>query len=193
MENANAKVTLEGTVNITGGFGLYGRGGTVDASRLSPDSKIVLGAGKSAIYDEYKYTITGVTEELRSCFTLSNYAPTSSYKPENYRLVYDAEAQTLKIEEVETHYDKDSKVELTVSSSKCAFASGEPATLYAYWNTNDSACTLESYQWYAVDANGKKTSIPGATERTYTTDTLTPGTHKFTAAAYYTVTNSNRT
>ena len=193
LENANAKVTLEGTVNITGGFGLYGRGGTVDTSRLSPDSKIVLGAGKSAIYDEYKYTITGVTEELRSCFTLSNYAPTSSYKPENYRLVYDAEAQTLKIEEVETHYDKDSKVELTVSSSKYAFASGEPATLYAYWNTNDSACTLESYQWYAVDANGKKTSIPGATERTYTTDTLTPGTHKFTAVAYYTVTNSNRT
>ena len=193
LENANAKVTLEGTVNITGGFGLYGRGGTVDASKLSPDSKIVLGAGKSAIYDEYKYTITGVTEELRSCFTLSNYAPTSSYKPENYRLVYDAEAQTLKIEEVETHYDKDSKVELTVSSSKYVFASGEPATLYAYWNTNDSACTLESYQWYAVDANGKKTSIPGATERTYTTDTLTPGTHKFTAVAYYTVTNSNRT
>ena len=193
LENSNAKVTLEGTVNITGGFGLYGRGGTVDASKLSPDSKIVLGAGKSAIYDEYKYTITGVTEELRSCFTLSNYAPTSSYKPENYRLVYDAEAQTLKIEEVETHYDKDSKVELTVSSSKYAFASGEPATLYAYWNTNDSACTLESYQWYAVDANGKKTSIPGATERTYTTDTLTPGTHKFTAVAYYTVTNSNRT
>lgn len=193
LENANAKVTLEGTVNITGGFGLYGRGGTVDASKLSPDSKIVLGAGKSAIYDEYKYTITGVTEELRSCFTLSNYAPTSSYKPENYRLVYDAEAQTLKIEEVETHYDKDSKVERTVSSSKYAFASGEPATLYAYWNTNDSACTLESYQWYAVDANGKKTSIPGATERTYTTDTLTPGTHKFTAVAYYTVTNSNRT
>ena len=193
LENANAKVTLEGTVNITGGFGLYGRGGTVDASRLSPDSKIVLGAGKSAIYDEYKYTITGVTEELRSCFTLSNYAPTSSYKPENYRLVYDAEARTLKIEEVETHYDKDSKVELTVSSSKYVFASSEPATLYAYWNTNDSACTLESYQWYAVDANGKKTSIPGATERTYTTDTLTPGTHKFTAVAYYTVTNSNRT
>ena len=193
LENANAKVTLEGTVNITGGFGLYGRGGTEDASKLSPDSKIVLGAGKSAIYDEYKYTITGVTEELRSCFTLSNYAPTSSYKPENYRLVYDAEAQTLKIEEVETHYDKDSKVELTVSSSKYAFASGEPATLYAYWNTNDSACALESYQWYAVDANGKKTSIPGATERTYTTDTLAPGTHKFTAVAYYTVTNSNRT
>ena len=193
LENANAKVTLEGTVNITGGFGLYGRGGTVDASKLSPDSKIVLGAGKSAIYDEYKYTITGVTEELRSCFTLSNYAPTSSYKPENYRLVYDAEAQTLKIEEVETHYNKDSKVELTVSSSKYVFASGEPATLYAYWNTNDSACTLESYQWYAVDANGKKTIIPGATERTYTTDTLTPGTHKFTAVAYYTVTNSNRT
>ena len=193
LENANAKVMLEGTVNINGGFGLYGRGGTVDASKLSPDSKIVLGAGKSAIYNEYKYTITGVTEELRSCFTLSNYAPTSSYKPENYRLVYDAEAQTLKIEEVETHYDKDSKVELTVSSSKYAFASGEPATLYAYWNTNDSACTLESYQWYAVDANGKKTSIPGATERTYTTDTLTPGTHKFTAVAYYTVTNSNRT
>lgn len=165
LENANAKVTLEGTVNITGGFGLYGRGGTVDASKLSPDSKIVLGAGKSAIYDEFKYTITGVTEELRSCFTLSNYAPTSNYKPENYRLVYDAEAQTLKIEEVETHYSKGSKVELTVSSSKYVFASGEPATLYAYWSTNDSDCTLESYQWYAVDANGKKTIIPGATER----------------------------
>ena len=193
LENANAKVTLEGTVNITGGFGLYGQGGTVDASKLSPDSKIVLGAGKSAIYDEFKYTITGVTEELRSCFTLSNYAPTSSYKPENYRLVYDAEAQTLKIEEVETHYNKDSKVELTVSSSKYVFASGEPATLYAYWSTDDTACTLESYQWYAVDTNGKKTIIPGATERTYTTDTLTPGTHKFTAVAYYTVTNYSRT
>ena len=193
LYDANAKVTLEGTVNITGGFGLYGRGGTVDASKLNPDSKIVLGAGKSSIYDEYKYTITGVTKELRSCFTLSNYAPTSYYKPENYRLVYDAEAQTLKLENVEMYNDKDSKVKLTVTCGKSEVASGESATLYASWSTDDTACTLESYQWYAVDENGKKTIIPDATGDTYTTDKLTPGTHRFTAVAYYTITGLSRT
>ena len=193
LYDANAEVTLEGTVNITGGFGLYGRGGTVDASKLNPDSKIVLGAGKSSIYDEYKYTITGVTKELRSCFTLSNYAPTSYYKPENYRLVYDAEAQTLKLENVEMYNDKDSKVKLTVTCGKSEVASGESATLYASWSTDDTACTLESYQWYAVDENGKKTIIPDATGETYTTDKLTPGTHRFTAVAYYTIKGLSRT
>lgn len=168
MLNAETSLELVGTVNITGGYGLRGAG-TVDASQLSSDSKIVLGSGS--------LTVTHVTPERLGCFSLSSGCTKSS------RINYDAQAQTIKVEDAPMVDHLGNKITLTIISNPVA--EDGTVTMTANFSSTDPDYVVRSYQWYILDSNSKKVPIAKAYGKTYTTDVLEPGSHQFGVLAYY--------
>ena len=174
LQKRNAETSLElvGTVNITGGYGLDGAG-TVDASQLSPDSKIVLGSSRSA---DGILTVTHVTPELLGCFSLSSGCTGAS------RISYDAQTQTLKVEDTRKRDDLDGKISLTIISN--SVAEDGTVTMKANFTSPDNY-VVRGYQWYILDSNSKRVPIAKAYSDTYTTDVLKPGSYRFGVLAYY--------
>ena len=155
-----SQITLNGTVNISGGKGLYfaSEDGSIKlGSNFDENSRIEITPGRA-------FYITGLSDAtFAKCFV--------NLDPANY--VMHLSGKTLYfIKPYISKQNETNKVTVTASSDKVDYNGS--VTFTATYDNSDREYL--SWHWYQVDAEGNATLIKGANAPTYTTQPLTGNT-----------------